>query len=93
MASTKQARFFKVYRDRLFFQDDCDNVIRQLKALNASKVKVTILGNDKAVTFDATDSATVKIRQWFTDSKSKLSYDSKIEYRYHNGENVVSEFI
>lgn len=93
MAPTQQARFFKVYRDRLFFQDDCDNVIRQLKTLKATKVKVTILGNDKAVTFDATDSATAKIRKWFMDNKSLLSKDQKIEYRYRDGKNVVSEFI
>ena len=93
MATTKQARFFKVYRDRLFFQDDCDNVIRQLKALNASKIKVTILGNDKAITFNGTDSATAKIRKWFMDNKNLLSYDSKVEYRYRDGKKVISEFI
>ena len=40
---------------------NCDRVKAHLKILNASEIKITILGNDKAITFNAADNAMVKI--------------------------------
>jgi hypothetical protein len=93
MTTTKQARMLKVYRDRLFFQDDCDRIIAHLKTLNASAIKITILGNDKAITFNATDKAINQILEWSTANVWALSNSGKIEYRYQGADQVISEFI
>ena len=91
--TTKQVRMLKLFHTSLIFKQDCDRVKAHLKTLNASEIKITILGNDKAITFNATDNAMVKILEWATANAWVLSNDGKIEYRYQDSSEVISEFI